>query len=301
MKIPTQPQLSVLALLAVLPLTLCAQDWLHGAFFLGPSSGEVSLELPGGGHQALPEAGESSFIEGLFQLSAENDGQILLGASNSVSALFAGEGLLAIERFEQKRATTELDTLSTTPSRMILYLREGLLVVDNRSMGQDSQFILETPLGRIKAEMAYWYIHITYEQQRQFYNLTIECQEGTIHMSNQQGENYMMRVGQRLSAAGTTTSPSIKVSEATRESVEAFELFTGLSSEVAWDKITIDHYRDFMRPLSASSRADLKSVQMPRLSPSKHPIVIEYAPRPAATAPYRGKLEPSNKVEAELF
>ena len=90
------------------------------------------------------------------------------------------------------------DTVEASQSWMLLNFREGDLIVDNRKMLESSQFLVETPIGRLATKQGLWQMRILFERRSQIYDFTIACTVGRVRFTDLQGNQYTLHAGQRL-------------------------------------------------------------------------------------------------------
>ena len=171
----------------VLCLTICgllnaftqaqAEEWVRGAVVVTSVRGDVLVEETGGASLQLHQGDDSlpRVASGLLQVSTQPDNALFLQTSNQISIYNEGAGFFAIERFEQDIGVS----MDQGKSRMILNFRQGLLGVDNRTLSENSQMIVETPLGRLSTKHAWWVMTIIYEERSRIYNFSIECADGS--------------------------------------------------------------------------------------------------------------------------
>jgi len=284
-----------------------AEEWLRGAVGVAYLSGSVVLEEFGGQAIHVDVAELPYFFPGLFSVHAADAGEIFLKASNRAALYFDGPGDLAIERFEQQSSQPNHETLvepggMEVRSRMILNLRQGMLIFDGRDCGEASRVILETPVGRISAKNSWWLMKIEYEEGRHVYSFSIECAEGGLRFSERTGANYSLRAGQRLSGVGAFESPSIQVAEATEAGDDFFEYFSQLVLAANELEFTEEAFFSKMKAIvAARGWMDAEALRQSEANGVKRPLVIEYAPRASAVTPFRGIVRPLPESESEIF
>jgi hypothetical protein len=280
---------------------LQAQDWMRGAVVVTSVVGEVIVEEAGGeslqihATDRLPLA-----VSGLLQIRTKEEDAVFLKTSNRISVYNAGAGFFAIERFEQDVGTS----MDHGKSRLIFNFRQGLVVVDNRALSDDSQMIVETPVGRISVKAGWWLMNIAYDQRSNQYDFSIECADGVLRFTERNGNTYTLRNRQRLRGAGESLRVSIEVSEISEEAGELFEEFAlteagavalELSSEIFLPKMKR------LRQVESGAAEPAQVAQRPERSAAKRPLMIEYAPQSAAVTPFRAVIRAPSSYQADLF
>jgi hypothetical protein len=280
---------------------LQAQDWMRGAVVVTSVVGEVIVEEAGGeslqihATDRLPLA-----VSGLLQIRTKEEDAVFLRTSNRISIYNAGAGFFAIERFEQDVGTS----MDHGKSRLIFNFRQGLVVVDNRALSDDSQMIVETPVGRISVKAGWWLMNIAYDQRSNQYDFSIECADGVLRFTERNGNTYTLRNRQRLRGAGESLRVSIEVSEISEEAGELFEEFALLEAGAVALELSSEIFLPKMKRLRQveSGDAELAQVaQRPERSAAKRPLMIEYAPQSAAVTPFRAVIRAPSSYQADLF
>lgn len=288
---------SVVACLLAAVATLQAEEWVRGAAVVTSVAGEVSLGEVGG--ESLQLRSTDSLprpVSGLLKVRTKAKDAVFLKTSNRISIYNEGAGFFAIERFEQDVATT----MDQGKSRMILNFRQGLLVVDNRALSEDSQMIVETPLGRISVKHGWWLMRIVYDERSHIYDFSIECADGVLRFTDQAGDTYTLRNGQRLRGAGASSRASIEVAGVSDDGSERFEEFTVMEADAAALELPPEAFLPKMKPLK-HAESEVAAVQTSEGDAAKRPLVIEYAPQSAAVTPFRAVIRPPSSYQADLF
>ena len=237
-------------------------------------------------------------VSGLLQVSTQPDNALFLQTSNQISIYNEGVGFFAIERFEQDIGVS----MDQGKSRMILNFRQGLLGVDSRTLSENSQMIVETPLGRLSTKRAWWVMTIIYDERSRIYNFSIECADGVVRFNDQRGHTYILRNGQRLSGAGASARASIEVGEMSEDGSELFEDFAKMKEEGEALGLTAETFRPKMKALNYSNQG--KGTRAEAVQPiniSKPPVLIEYAPQTTSVTPYRAVIRRPSAYEADMF
>ncbi|CAA6676765.1 MULTISPECIES: hypothetical protein [unclassified Lentimonas] len=275
-----------------------AEQWMRGSAVVTSVRGEPRLEEVGGEMlQLSSEDSQPRHVLGLFQVRTAVGESVFLQTSNRISIYNQGSGYFAIERFEQDIATSE----DAGKSRMILNLRQGLVAVDNRALSDNSQMIVETPVGRISVKNGWWLMEIVYDERSHIYDFSIECADGVLRFTNLKGDTYTLRNGQRLRGAGASGRPSIEVAEVSEEASELFEDFAAMEAAVTELDISAGAFRANMKPMQrADSGADALA-EVAEARGTKRPLLIEYAPQSAPVTPSRAVIQSPSSYEADLF
>ncbi|MEM7791998.1 MAG: hypothetical protein AAF546_11400, partial [Verrucomicrobiota bacterium] len=166
----------------------------------------------------------------------------------------------------------------------------------------ESSLILETPLGRVNSSGAYWSMRIDYDKSSRLYNFQIECADGLIRFTDLNGEVYLLRGQQRLSGAGTSSSPSIEAAEFTNDEEELFEFYQALVESVADVEISATEMNTHTQMLQRTAKtvSTTESSQSSRATAIR-PLVIEFEPAPKPVTPFRGEIRPPTDWEADIF
>ena len=277
-----------------------AEKWARGAVVVTSVRGDVLVEETGGASLQLHQGDDSlpRVVSGLLQVSTQPDNALFLQTSNQISIYNEGVGFFAIERFEQDIGVS----MDQGKSRMILNFRQGLLGVDSRTLSENSQMIVETPLGRLSTKRAWWVMTIIYDERSRIYNFSIECADGVVRFNDQRGHTYILRNGQRLSGAGASARASIEVGEMSEDGSELFEDFAKMKEEGEALGLTAETFRPKMKALNYSNQG--KGTRAEAVQPiniSKPPVLIEYAPQTTSVTPYRAVIRRPSAYEADMF
>ena len=275
-----------------------AEQWMRGSAVVTMVQGEPRLEEVGGEMiQLSSDASLPRHVLGLLQVRTAVGDSVFLETSNQISIYNEGSGYFAIERFEQDIAKS----LDAGKSRMILNFREGLVAVDNRALSDNSQMIVETPLGRISVKNGWWLMDIAYDPRSHIYDFSIECADGVLRFSDLAGDTYTLRNGQRLRGAGASVRPSIEVGEISEDASELFEDFAAMEAAVAELDLRSEAFRAKMQPMQLADSGADAPVEVTEARGSKRPLVIEYAPQSAPVTPFRAVIRPPSSYQADLF
>jgi hypothetical protein len=290
----------VAALFAAVAM-LQAEDWMRGAVVVTSVTGEVTLEETGGeSAQMHPTDLLPRAVSGLLQIRTKAKNAVFLKTSNRISIYNEGAGFFAIERFEQDVATS----IDQGKSRMIFNIRQGLLVVNNRALSEDSQMIVVTPLGRMSVKNGWWSLEIAYDERRHIYDCSIKCADGVLRFTDQIGETYTLRKGQRMRGTGTSTRASFKVAENAEEDSELFEEFALMEADAEALALSSAIFRSKMKQLKQVKQvknAVAVTAEVSEEGAVKRPLVIEYAPQSAPVTPFRAVISAPTSYQADLF
>tara|TARA_B110000208_G_scaffold7202_3_gene9159 strand:- start:10316 stop:11218 length:903 start_codon:yes stop_codon:yes gene_type:complete len=282
---------------------LQSQDWMRGAVVVTSVVGEVIVEEAGGessqihATDRLPRA-----VSGLLQIRTKEEAAVFLKTSNRISIYNEGAGFFAIERFEQDVGTS----MDHGKSRLIFNFRQGLVVVDNRALSDDSQMIVETPVGRISVKDGWWLMSIVYDRGSGQYYFSIECADGVLRFTKRNGNTYTLRNGQRLKGAGEPSRISIQVSETSEEAGELFEEFALMEASAVELELSSEIFLPKMKRLrqvgdEAAEPAQVAQRPEGSAAKAKRPLMIEYAPQSAAVTPFRAVIRAPSSSQADLF
>ena len=301
MRFPILKLFFVVLLLVLAPrVVVQAEEWMRGAVAVASVSGDVVVEEVGGEPIQLSATRELPvYFSGLLKVQSNKRSEaVFLKASNRISMYNSGAGFFAIERFGQEVGASA----EQAKSRMILNLRQGLLVVDHRAMGEGSQMIVETPLGRISAKKGWWLMEIAYDASGHIYNFFIECADGVLRFTDCAGATYTLRRGQRLTGAGTSMRPAIQVSELSERASRRFEAFSVLQAEADSLELSTHAFSAKMRPMNTVTQQERPAATVESFGAAeKRPLIIKYAPQSPPVSPFRAVIRAPSLYEADLF
>ena len=282
----------------VVSVTVHAETWMRGSVALLFLTGEVTVQESGEASRQLHAIDPlPQHVSGLLKIQAELGNASFLKTSNQVFMHHIGPGAVAIERFEQAIGPFA----GAGKSRMILHFRRGVLVLDTRALSAGSQMIVETPIGRIAANNAWWLIEMSYDEYNQTYYFSIECADGVLHLNALNDMSYSIGSGQRLNGAGLSSNPSIEASEISNAGRQLFDQFaTSVAESVAFE-LSVDVFRAKMVPITSGPRSVSELSELSVEGRSARPLLIEYAPRPTPLIPFRAVIRPPSEHEADLF
>jgi hypothetical protein len=184
---------------------------------------------------------------------------------------------------------------------VILNFRGGDLIVDNRKMLDSSQFLVETPLGRLTIKRALWQMRIVFDPRSQIFDFTITCTEGSVRFTDLQGQQYRLYAGQRLAGAGSRMSPSIEVGEKTERSREQMQRYQDLARQHSAATNDFTQYLVYLQVIEQNARSIPVLPLASRSNSTRRPIVIEYAKEPELVTPFRAEVKPPSAYQADLF
>lgn len=288
------------AMVGVGSATTVAEEWRAGAIVAGAASGEVVIEEIGGTVAAADSMEAPAYFSGQIRVRTGDRSEVFIRASNQVALLNRGTGFFAIERFEQTGGVSDAEKVEA--SRMILNLRRGTLVVDNRAVGDRAQLTLETPVGRVSVDRALWFMHIDYDDRKRMYSFTIACADGGLRFTDRGGAQYSVRAGQRLSGVGIVGAPSIDVADLSGEARELFVQFSEYAAafaEADFDRALL--VNKLGPPVTVSSVTEEDPSAPHQTVGGRRPLIIEHAPRSAPVTPFRGIVRPLSPQERGLF
>ena len=284
--------------------SITAFERVRGGLTLHQVIGQVDLKELGEDFIRLGVGQVPISTTGLIECEARSGSSAFFTASNRTAIYFEGSGSFAIERFEQvmpQQTDWNTDTVEASQSWMILNFRGGDLIIDNRNMLGSSQFLVETPIGRIASKECLWQMRIIFERRSQIFDFTITCVQGRVRFTDLQGQQYSLNAGQRLAGAGTRMTPSIEVGENTKRSREQMKRYQYLANQHLAAANDLTQYLDYLQVIE---QAASRKSELPLAGGSnsiRRPIVIEYAKDPEPVTPFRGKVKPPSADQADLF
>ena len=167
-------------------------------------------------------------------------------------------------------------------------------------MFDSSQYLVETPLGSIKASGALWQMRISFDPGSQRFDFRISCRDGLVRFTDFTGQTYSLRNGQRLFGAGSQSNPSIEVgaiAERTNEQIQVFlELARTYSSLISNSAAYEPHFQVIEQDQIGGNKPIAKSDKTLPI-----PIVIEYSNDPPVVTPFRGEVGLPSMDEMDLF
>lgn len=285
------------------------QGWVRGAVAITHWDEGLELEQLGGSKVNVSGTSLPHYVGGLWAVEADHAERLLLKASNSVLLDYRGSGYLSIERFEQSVDFVG-DWLAgekeSAQSRMILNLRAGWLLLDQRNLNEGSQLTVETPVGRIIAQKhALWMIELTKDERKKTYRFEIQCVDGLVRMVDLTGRIFTIRSGHRISGAGAAGTPSVEVAEITSAATEYFEGYSSRAAELSKMNLSQEALLALTVPLvyKRSTAVEALAVDPVRASDLqlKRPFAIEYSARATPVTEFRGVARPPSAYEADLF
>ena len=292
------------ALWGLFTCALTAGERVHGGLALHEINGQVGLKKLGEDLTSLSRGDVPIATMGMIECLASHGSSAFFTASNRSVIYFEGEGSFAVERFEQVMpdlAKWNADKVEPSQSRMILNFRGGDLIVDNRNMSESSQLLVETPLGRLTATRALWQMRILFDPRNQIFDFTITSNKGLVRFTDFQGQQYEIRMGQRLAGVGSRAGLSVEVGKKTARSQERMQRYQDLASK---HSIASSDFTQYLACLQVIKQNDRKTSELPvadRLNSARRPIVIEYATQAKPVTPFRGEVKPPSADQADLF
>lgn len=286
-----------------------SESWRQGAFAVAVVEDDLEVSDLGASNVAPVTSRLPHYLSGLIEAETLSPSRTMVLGSNGVLLDFKGAGYFAVERFEQQLHSQEWqlsDLEKKSQSRMIINLRAGTLVIEQRKLLQSSQLVLETPVGRVAGiGGAYWMIELVRDARKRTYGFDIYCVEGTVRFSDLMGRTFTIRSGQRISGAGASKTPSIELAEMTSHAAEYIEDFELRADEVSKMTFSESAFMAPMRSLEGKKVVDSPlSSSLPSgdaRESSSRPMIIEYSPRMSPITPFQGVARPPSAYEADLF
>ena len=267
--------------------SLQAQDWYRGAFLILDQIGEVEvLDYLGAVDEASPE---SMMRSGNATIDAAQGGELLILNSNKVVMALEGAAKLSYERFDQEMDASMLTDVTSGKSRMILELKIGRLLIDSSQYAADAHIVLETPFGRLTlGTKSLFSISISENKKRKRFNFEIECSKGNANFTDRNGRSYELYNGQRLSGYSKEGSLTLGFSQVSYSSRSIFKQYDERLPSFELAQFDYNTFEPHMKLLLGKD-SDKDNLQEASVSSqrSKHPIVIDVAPRPDPTLPIR--------------
>ena len=286
----------IVLLLLLLGKSLYSEVWSRGAAVVLEADGDVGVAVRGT-DISYNSFEQPIYFPGAFSSDIRGGGSALFYTSNGVALRFTGEGVFSVDRFESLASAAEEGGRSAGENlgHMILNLRRGKLLIDNRSLSENSKFLVETPVGRISFVKGVFLLEIIHDSRSSVYNFSVASAQGTARFSDFDNEPYLIYAGQQITGTGTHSSPSVGVGAQTGRVREQLKAFTEVLSLL--DKNPIDrsklrsHTAELQRTEDASTQA-AAMVLPERHTDNRRPIVIEYAPSSEPISPLRAEVQP---------
>ena len=286
----------IVLLLLLLGKSLYSEVWSRGAAVVLEADGDVGVAVRGT-DISYNSFEQPIYFPGAFSSDIRGGGSALFYTSNGVALRFTGEGVFSVDRFESLASAAEEGGRSAGENlgHMILNLRRGKLLIDNRSLSENSKFLVETPVGRISFVKGVFLLEIIHDSRSSVYNFSVASAQGTARFSDFDNEPYLIYAGQQITGTGTHSSPSVGVGAQTGRVREQLKAFTEVLSLL--DKNPIDrsklrsHTAELQRTEDASTQA-AAMVLPERHTDNRRPIVIEYAPSAEPISPLRAEVQP---------
>ena len=286
----------IVLLLLLLGKSLYSEVWSRGAAVVLEADGDVGVAVRGT-DISYNSFEQPIYFPGAFSSDIRGRGSALFYTSNGVALRFTGEGVFSVDRFESLASAAEEGGRSAGENlgHMILNLRRGKLLIDNRSLSENSKFLVETPVGRISFVKGVFLLEIIHDSRSSVYNFSVASAQGTARFSDFDNEPYLIYAGQQITGTGTHSSPSVGVGAQTGRVREQLKAFTEVLSLL--DKNPIDrsklrsHTAELQRTEDASTQA-AAMVLPERHTDNRRPIVIEYAPSSEPISPLRAEVQP---------
>ena len=286
----------IVLLLLLLGKSLYSEVWSRGAAVVLEADGDVGVAVRGT-DISYNSFEQPIYFPGAFSSDIRGGGSAFFYTSNGVALRFTGEGVFSVDRFESLASAAEEGGRSAGENlgHMILNLRRGKLLIDNRALSENSKFLVETPVGRISFVKGVFLLEIIHDSRSSVYNFSVASAQGTARFSDFDNEPYLIYAGQQITGTGTHSSPSVGVGAQTGRVREQLKAFTEVLSLL--DKNPIDrsklrsHTAELQRTEDASTQA-AAMVLPERHTDNRRPIVIEYAPSSEPISPLRAEVQP---------
>ncbi|MFP4166800.1 MAG: hypothetical protein ACLFUF_06490 [Opitutales bacterium] len=285
-----------------------AESWMRGAVAITRLAGDVELQETGG-RRIASDTALPLYLPGLIQARTGNDGEIFLLTSGGVAIEHEGPGYFEIERFDQQAPEADAGREVAVRSRMILSLRSGRLVVDNRTGEEQgaAPLVLETPMGRISVNEGLWTIRLFADRRgkQSIHTFEIECVDGLVRFTDRRGKTYTLQGGHRLSGAGSPDSPSIEVTDWTESVRKRIQEFSGLLRMAEKEGVESEKLTAAIRPMPVeeldfayeTGRGGLEEEE----TDASQPIFVDYVPRADLVSPFRGVVRPPLKYDENIL
>lgn len=292
-------------LLLVVGQSLHSEIWSRGAAAVLEADGEVRIAVRG--TDITFDSIESPvYFPGVFSSDIRGAGSAFFYTSNGVMIRFVGEGVFSVDRFESL-AAPEVGTgqnVGESLGHMILNLRRGKLLIDNRALSDNSKFLVETPVGRVTFLKGVFLLEIMHDSRSSLYNFSIACAQGTARFTAFDTEPYLIYAGQQITGTGSHSSPSVGLGAQSGRVREQLIDFTEALSVL--DKNRIDGKELYAHVTQLQSKENSSAQAATMLLPESDinnttPIIIEYSPNAEPISPLRAVVQPTAQPESELF
>lgn len=295
----------IVLFLLLLGKSVYSEVWLQGAAAVLEVDGDVSVAVRGT-DISYDAVDPPIYFPGAFSSNIRGGGSAFFYTSNGVALRFTGEGVFSMNRFESLASTPEKGGpgASENLGHMILNMRRGKLLIDNRSLSENSKFLVETPIGRVSLVKGVFFLEIIHDPRSSIYNFSIACARGAVRFTDLNNEPYLIYAGQQIVGSGTYSSPSVGIGAQpvrVREKLMAFTEALSLLDENPIDQSKLGlHMTELKRPEYAPKQAE--SLALPEShTDNSRPIVIEYAPGAEPVSPLRAEVQPPAQSNADSF
>ncbi|MGC6456034.1 MAG: hypothetical protein ACON39_01980 [Coraliomargaritaceae bacterium] len=263
---------------------VAGQGWMHGSLYLPKVPDGFVLNPIGQGRQTLADA--RKVVSSRIRLSGQAEESLLLSGSNGLHLSFNGKGHLAFERFEQRVSAGQLKG----ESRSILSMNAGRLEIDSRQLAEGSQVLLELPIGRVLMDSVLCSILLESDVHSKIYRFEFNCAKGSIRFTDRSGESYMIQGNQVIMGAGSSSNPSLEISDLDERMADKMEAFVvRCRSELsALDENSMEWLSQMSLVSGLTEAFDADPPKNFANPEGKKPYVIEFSPKPKLLIPRYG-------------
>lgn len=294
----------ICALALIIPFSVFAETWVRGSVIVHSVDGSaVFSELGVAPYDVVSEKAPIQ-LGGLFSCRVDDQSSVFFSTSNRMFVQYQGMGSFSVERFDQAEPRPEQwksEDAEVGQSRTIYYLRNGTIAIDSRSMAETSQCMIELPLGRVSLKRALIGIQIEYDPRGEIFSFVLACIDGQMRFTDNRGQTYTLRRGQRLAGAGSRMTPSVEVGEMSADWSGRMENFQEMIEEYREPADLLSAYQPHFQVINRSDFAATSTPQSNVTLSTRRPIVIERAREPAPVTPFRGEIPPPSAYQADIF
>ena len=174
-------------------------EWNRGLVQIDQIDSGISFSKYGNSNlEVSPESLPLEFSE-LAKFSTDESSKLFFRLSTGLLGKWEGPGQFSIEAFDHCWIQTDLlDEVVKELTRTILYFDEGLLFIDAENLKKESSIRIETPLGMVMSYGSIFSIKLEEFEDRSVRNAMIECYEGSLLYTDQKGDRYNLRGGNKM-------------------------------------------------------------------------------------------------------
>ena len=135
----------------------------------------------------------------LQSFSSSKKNSIIFKLSTGIISEWSGPGSFSVDRYEHSwKDFNKKINIENSLSRSLIYHNSGNLIIDSKTLGEESLISIETPLGKIDSETGFFSINIENTQDSFKKNLTISCYKGELEFYSMKGDHIIIGKGDKI-------------------------------------------------------------------------------------------------------